>query len=63
MPSSVTRLSLTQGRMRKNHSAAGRPIHSTTALAISGICMYIGGSLGPPDTGSKNGPLTHRTNT
>ena len=63
MPSSVIRLSRTQGRMRKNQRANGRPIQSTTALAISGIFMYIGGSLGPPATGSKKGPLTHRMNT
>ncbi len=53
MPSSVMRFSRTQGRMMKNQRANGRPIQSTAALAINGIFMYSGGSLGPPATDSK----------
>ena len=37
----------------KYHRANGRPIQSTMAFAISGIFMYIGGSLGPAGTRSK----------
>ena len=53
MPSSVILRSRTQGRMMKYHRANGRPIQSTMAFAISGIFMYIGGSLGPAGTRSK----------
>ena len=39
--------------MMNHQRANGRPIHSTMAFAISGIFMYIGGSLGPAGTRSK----------
>ena len=49
--------------MMKHQMANGRPTQRTTALAISGIFMYIGGSFGPAGTRSKYGPVIHRIHT
>ena len=47
-----------------NHQrATGRPTQSTIAFAMRGVFMYIGGSLGPPGTLSKYGPVIHRIHT
>ncbi|BBY69815.1 hypothetical protein MINTM005_01370 [Mycobacterium intracellulare] len=63
MPSNVIRRSRRHGLMKNHHTTTGSAIHNTTAFAISGTFMYIGGSLGPDGTRSKYGPVIHRIHT
>ena len=47
-----------------NHQIAiGRPTHTTMALKVRKAFMYMGGSVGPPGTRVKYGPVSHRIHT